>query len=247
MLQCSGPEALVDSSRKGPKAKNVALSAQASFHEATFYSLCVAWASNLKCRKFATLFITSTFLDSDLARLLACLNRHRVLTRKAHIGALKDRSLAGSAVKMTSRSRPPLPATPLVFLILTFLVLISPTNAIKFNLQAHRYPPAKCIWNPAHTNALVIVTANIGPGADQRTDIEIVDSSPEKRVYLSKKDIKGETRLAVTTHAEGEVGVCLKNHLDSSTWFGCVVTWKDMLISRTRHSRRQVQGQISRH
>ncbi|KAJ7837267.1 hypothetical protein B0H14DRAFT_2792374, partial [Mycena olivaceomarginata] len=36
---------------------------------------------------------------------------------------------------------------------------------------------------------------------------------PEKRVYLSKRDIKGETRLAVTTYADGEVGVCFKNYL----------------------------------
>jgi hypothetical protein len=33
-------------------------------------------------------------------------------------------------------------------------------------------------------------------------------------VYLSKRNITGETRLAITTHAEGEVGVCLVNHLD---------------------------------
>ena len=46
--------------------------------------------------------------------------------------------------------------------------------------------------------------------------MEIVDSSPQKNVYLSKKDIKGETRLAVTAHAEGEVGVCFKNWLDKS-------------------------------
>jgi hypothetical protein len=71
----------------------------------------------------------------------------------------------------------------------------------------------KCIWNTAHTNALVIVTAHVSPGEGQQTDVEIVDSSPEKRVYLSKKNIKGETRLAITTHAEGEVGVCFRNHL----------------------------------
>jgi len=64
-------------------------------------------------------------------------------------------------------------------------------------------------------NALVIVTANVGPGTNQRVDIEIIDSSPQKNVYLNKKDIKGETRLAVTSHADGEVGVCFKNYLDN--------------------------------
>lgn len=45
-------------------------------------------------------------------------------------------------------------------------------------------------------------------------DIEIVDSSPQKNVYLSKKGIKGESRLAITTHGEGEVGVCLRNYIE---------------------------------
>jgi len=63
-------------------------------------------------------------------------------------------------------------------------------------------------------NALVIVTANVAPGLNQRVDIEIIDSSPQRNVYLHKKNINGETRLAITSHAEGEVGVCFKNHLD---------------------------------
>ncbi|KAF5386454.1 hypothetical protein D9757_005869 [Collybiopsis confluens] len=104
----------------------------------------------------------------------------------------------------------------LVFVLFTLLSLTGPSLAIKFQLPASRYPASKCIWNPIHNNALVIVTANVGPGAGQRVDIEIVDSSPQKNVYLSKRDINGETRLAVTSHAEGEVGVCFKNTLDSS-------------------------------
>ena len=103
------------------------------------------------------------------------------------------------------------------FLFTVLSLLTGLTSAIKFQLQAYRYPPSKCIWNPIHNNALIIVTANVGPGEGQRVDIEIVDSSPQKNVYLSKKDIKGETRLAVTSHAEGEVGVCFKNTLDSGT------------------------------
>ena len=104
-------------------------------------------------------------------------------------------------------------------LILSFLsFFISSTHAIKFNLQAYRFPPAKCIWNAVHTNTLVVVTANVGPGPRQRVDIEIIDSSPQKNVYLSKKNINSETRLAVTTHAEGEVGVCFRNFLDHGTF-----------------------------
>lgn len=104
---------------------------------------------------------------------------------------------------------------------LLFLLLLSAphlTSAIKFSLQSYRYPPAKCIWNAAHPNALVIVTANVGPGDGQRVDVEIVDSSAKKNVYLSKKGIKGETRLAVTVHEEGEVGVCFRNYLDGGMY-----------------------------
>jgi len=98
-----------------------------------------------------------------------------------------------------------------------FLFLLSfafPSYAIKFSLPAYRWPQKKCFWNPAHDNTLVIVTANIGPGPNQRTDVEIIDSSPQQNVYLRKKGVKAETRLAITTHSEGEVGVCFYNYLE---------------------------------
>lgn len=119
---------------------------------------------------------------------------------------------------MHRRLRPPRLFLSLVLLIL-YVLIITPleVHAIKFALEALRYPPAKCVWNPVHTNTLVIVTANVGPGEWQRVDIEIVDSSPQKNVYLAKKGVGAETRLAITTHAEGEVGVCIKNTLDPST------------------------------
>jgi len=104
--------------------------------------------------------------------------------------------------------------TSVLLTLLAVLFLTHHASAIKFVLPAQRYPSSKCIWNSAHMNALVIVTANVGPGANQRVDVEIIDSSPQKNVYLNKKDIKGETRLAITSHADGEVGVCFKNHLD---------------------------------
>ena len=103
-------------------------------------------------------------------------------------------------------------------LLLFLLSFIFPSYAIKFNLLAYRWPQRKCLWNPAHDNTLVIVTANIGPGPGQRTDIEIIDSSPQQNVYLRKKGIKAETRLAITTHSEGEVGVCFYNYLEQGQY-----------------------------
>jgi|ERR1700733_4075671 p24 family protein delta-1 len=112
---------------------------------------------------------------------------------------------------------PPWPRISLL-LFLSFLLQPLLISAIKFNLQSYRFPPAKCIWNAAHPNTLVIVTANVGPGESQRVDVEILDSSPQKNVYLRKKGINGETRLAITTHADGEVGVCFRNYMDSGTF-----------------------------
>lgn len=102
----------------------------------------------------------------------------------------------------------------LMILILALFALVTPSHAIKFNLPAQHAPPQKCIWNAVHSDQLVIVTSNVGPGAQQRVDIDILDSSDRKNKYLSKKNINGETRLAVTAHAEGEVGVCFRNYLD---------------------------------
>ncbi|KAF8515521.1 emp24/gp25L/p24 family/GOLD-domain-containing protein [Hysterangium stoloniferum] len=116
---------------------------------------------------------------------------------------------------MSSRPRP-LYSRFSLFNILLFLLIAAPASAIKFNLRAYRFPVQKCIWNTVHDNALVIVTAVVGPGNDQRVDVDIVDSSPQKNVYLSKRNITAETRLAITTHAEGEVGVCFKNYLGSN-------------------------------
>ncbi|TFK21127.1 hypothetical protein FA15DRAFT_672835 [Coprinopsis marcescibilis] len=113
----------------------------------------------------------------------------------------------------------PPPTSLFSLFLLAFAILYSTPSAyaVKFALPASRYPAAKCIWNSVHNNQLVIVTANVSPGANQRVDIEIVDSSANKNVYLNKKGIKAETRLAITSHADGEVGVCLKNTLEGET------------------------------
>jgi len=53
----------------------------------------------------------------------------------------------------------------LVGLLLLALGPLRDVQAVKFKLQAERYPQPKCLWNSAHDNELVIVTANIGSGA----------------------------------------------------------------------------------
>ncbi|KAH9932979.1 emp24/gp25L/p24 family/GOLD-domain-containing protein [Fomitopsis serialis] len=80
---------------------------------------------------------------------------------------------------------------PLLWLAAVLLLLCQPTHAIKFAVQAARFPAAKCIWNAAHPGALVI-----------------------RNVYLSKKNISGEKRFAITAHSDEDVGVCFRNYLD---------------------------------
>ncbi|KAM5543460.1 hypothetical protein V8D89_002711 [Ganoderma adspersum] len=104
-------------------------------------------------------------------------------------------------------------AIPLL-LVALLVCLSQPASAIKFNIPSNRYPPAKCIWNAAHSGALVIITANVGPGDGQRVDIEVVDASEHKNIYLSKRDINGEKRFAITAHADEDIGVCFRNYLD---------------------------------
>jgi hypothetical protein len=134
------------------------------------------------------------------------------------------------------QSRHALSSRTLAAWLLFALALALPANAIKFNLPAARFPSAKCVWNAAHDNALVIVTANVSPGEHMRVDVEIVDSSPKKNVYLHKRGIDGETRLAITTHSDGEVGVCFRNYL---------ATGKHTCVTRTHHTLRDPCVQIT--
>ena len=130
-------------------------------------------------------------------------------------------------------------ASPSFLFLIVLGLLTGQSFAIKFFLKASRYPAPKCIWNPVHKNALVIVTANVGTGDKQRVDIEIVDSSEQRNIYLNKKNISGETRLAVTSHSEGEIGVCFKNTVDTGTWR---MTWHatTLLTAPTGVSQEQV-------
>ena len=55
-----------------------------------------------------------------------------------------------------------------------------------------------CQWNVPDPFTLIIITTNVSPGPSQCIDIDIIDSTPQRSVYLSKKDINAETRFAVT-------------------------------------------------
>ena len=88
---------------------------------------------------------------------------------------------------------------------------------VKFDLPASHSPAQKCLWNYAMSDTLVVisVSAPLTPGdTKMRVDMEIVDGSGSRNIYQAKKGIKGETRMAITTHADADLGVCFKNVLD---------------------------------
>lgn len=86
-------------------------------------------------------------------------------------------------------------------------------------------PPRLVAGNYALSDTLVIVTVNSGPSPSssvnaegQQIDVEIVDASHHNNVYLDKKDIRGETRMAINTHSQSDLGVCITNRLKKGAY-----------------------------
>ena len=104
-----------------------------------------------------------------------------------------------------------------LFLVLALLLsLCDNAHAIKFELIASKNPKPLCIWNYALADTLAIISINVVPRDpktehDQRIDVRVVDRTHHS-VYLNKKGLQGETRLAINTHHNADLGVCLSNH-----------------------------------
>ena len=90
-----------------------------------------------------------------------------------------------------------------------YLILLPFSTAIKFALPPAKIPAEKCIWNAAHPHALVIVTANVGPGPSQRIDIDTIDSTPQRNVYLSRISTPKHASLSPRT-PRARLGCALK-------------------------------------
>lgn len=101
--------------------------------------------------------------------------------------------------------------------LLAILALaLGQVQAVKFQLQASHSPTQKCLWNYAMSDTLVVISVSAPlAGSMQRLDMEVVDGSGSRNIYQSKKGLKGETRMAVTTHADADLGVCFRNVLDA--------------------------------
>ena len=100
-------------------------------------------------------------------------------------------------------------------LAVCLVALFQVVCAIKFELPASKHPKPLCIWNYALADTLGIISVNVVPRvsktADQQNvEVRIVDRT-HHNVYLNKKGLKGETRLAINTHHNADLGVCLSN------------------------------------
>ncbi len=114
----------------------------------------------------------------------------------------------------------------LLVAIVALMLSVQLATAIKFELPASHEPHEKCIWNYALTDTLVVITVTAvegeqGGSADkQSVDVQIVDGSKHNNVYLSKKNVRGETRMAINTHSNADLGVCFKNTLSKTAYSG---------------------------
>ncbi|KAI9354776.1 emp24/gp25L/p24 family/GOLD-domain-containing protein [Pilaira anomala] len=104
---------------------------------------------------------------------------------------------------------------------LTLLVLssiLAVVKAIKFDLPAvtqdHVFQGTKCLSQYVPRDTMVLVTVNVGEGYNQRVELEILDDTDSRNVYLKKPNVKGELRNGFTTKVDGEVMVCFTNILD---------------------------------
>ncbi|PLW53308.1 hypothetical protein PCANC_06206, partial [Puccinia coronata f. sp. avenae] len=104
----------------------------------------------------------------------------------------------------------------LPILVFVASLLSNSVWSIKFDLHASHSPAPKCLWYSAMTDTLVVISTNIENGDNQQVDLEVIDGSTHGNVYQSKKDLKGETRIAITTHSDADLGVCFVNRLDSN-------------------------------
>ncbi|WFD34642.1 vesicle coat component [Malassezia cuniculi] len=103
----------------------------------------------------------------------------------------------------------------IVALVALIALLCTPVNAIKFQLQAQKHPEPLCIWNYALQDTLAIISINVvptdpGKATQQKVAARVIDRTYHN-VYLNKPNLLGETRLAISTHHNSDLGVCVTN------------------------------------
>ncbi|PKI84828.1 vesicle coat component [Malassezia vespertilionis] len=100
-------------------------------------------------------------------------------------------------------------------LVLALGALCASVCAIKFEIESSKHPTPFCLWNYALQDTLAIVSISVVPrdvrtADDQSIEVMVVDKV-HHNVYLHKKGLQDETRLAINTHHDADLGVCISN------------------------------------
>ncbi|KAJ3343935.1 vesicle coat component [Gonapodya sp. JEL0774] len=105
----------------------------------------------------------------------------------------------------------------LLHIIFAALILfISSIHAVKFELEGYHaagVPNRRCLSQFVGRNVLVAGKIWVGPGTDQRIDIEIRDNSPHSNQYFKKGDANNDLKFSFTTHSHADVEFCFSNVL----------------------------------
>lgn len=127
---------------------------------------------------------------------------------------------------MSSPSRrSPFPTTTLLTTLLLALILsvsFQPTNAVKFDLQALPLPGnTRCLAQFLPKDTLIVGTITIGPGYNQRVDVEVKDDSEHENSYYKKFNVEESTKFSFTTHEYTNIYFCFTNSLYEGEWGIC--------------------------
>ncbi|KAK1771050.1 putative endoplasmic reticulum vesicle protein 25 protein [Phialemonium atrogriseum] len=103
----------------------------------------------------------------------------------------------------------------------SFLLLISCSEALKFDMpahSAHEHKAWRCIQNFVAKDTLVVVTATISghKGDGMTVNMHIRDTVGND--YGKPKDVTGEQRTVFTSHADAAFEVCFQNILTGSKY-----------------------------
>lgn len=122
------------------------------------------------------------------------------------------------------------------FLLVPAILALAPLVAgIKFDLEARHDMLEKCIWDYALVDQLVVVTINAvfnSPIQDQALDVQIVDGSEHNNVYWSQRNVRTETRMAINSHSDSDMGVCFINRLTKSTCLAPLAKQGERVLGR---------------
>ncbi|KXS18126.1 endoplasmic reticulum vesicle protein 25, partial [Gonapodya prolifera JEL478] len=101
-------------------------------------------------------------------------------------------------------------------LLTVVLLLATSVHAVKFELEGYHAAGAqnrRCLSQFVGRNVLVAGKVWVGPGVDQKVDIEIRDNSPHSNQYFKKLDANNDLKFSFTTHSHADVEFCFTNVL----------------------------------